>query len=99
VHRIVGTPLTTRGMESNDSSCEGICEHTEQHLYAKYGKACLNCVKSKTRCVTSPEGGKCERYGDFNISRGHTVSSPKLNDLPLSIHRILELTKSLDVID
>jgi hypothetical protein len=30
--------------------------------YAAYGKACINCVRSKTRCAPSTIGGKCERY-------------------------------------
>ena len=31
-------------------------------LQASYGTACVNCVKSKTRCAAASDGGKCERY-------------------------------------
>jgi hypothetical protein len=30
--------------------------------HAPYGKACLNCVKSKTRCAGSDSEAKCERF-------------------------------------
>ncbi|KFY07957.1 hypothetical protein V492_06681 [Pseudogymnoascus sp. VKM F-4246] len=33
----------------------------QAQVYASYGKACLYCVKSKTRCVSIPNGPKCER--------------------------------------
>ncbi|KAF8862483.1 hypothetical protein BDZ45DRAFT_616763 [Acephala macrosclerotiorum] len=44
------------------SSLEG--EHAKP--YAPYGKACLNCAKSKTRCASSTSGGKCERCHRLN---------------------------------
>ncbi|KAL5348077.1 hypothetical protein ACLOAV_006557 [Pseudogymnoascus australis] len=40
-------------------SVAGPAEQTQ--VYASYGKACLYCVKSKTRCVSIPNGPKCER--------------------------------------
>jgi hypothetical protein len=27
-----------------------------------YGKACVNCVKSKTKCAGANNEGKCDRY-------------------------------------
>lgn len=39
----------------------GSLEADQAQLYASYGKACLNCVRSKTRCASSATGGKCER--------------------------------------
>ena len=33
---------------------------------SSYGKACLQCSKSKTRCVPASSGSKCERYKLFN---------------------------------
>ncbi|KFY44153.1 hypothetical protein V495_03611 [Pseudogymnoascus sp. VKM F-4514 (FW-929)] len=39
-----------------------VAQPVEQaQVYASYGKACLYCVKSKTRCVSIPNGPKCER--------------------------------------
>ncbi|KFY10185.1 hypothetical protein V491_07780 [Pseudogymnoascus sp. VKM F-3775] len=38
---------------------EGAVEHVLAN--APYGKACLNCVRSKTRCAVLPSGPKCER--------------------------------------
>jgi hypothetical protein len=34
----------------------------ERPTHAPYGKACLNCVKSKTRCAESDSEAKCERF-------------------------------------
>ncbi|KFZ09540.1 hypothetical protein V502_08683 [Pseudogymnoascus sp. VKM F-4520 (FW-2644)] len=55
-------------MELNNSS-EGLGirshrgESVAEHVLANapYGKACLNCVRSKTRCAVLPSGPKCER--------------------------------------
>lgn len=59
-------------MELNNSSDGlGISSHrgagTVEHVLANapYGKACLNCVRSKTRCAVLPSGPKCERYVPF----------------------------------
>lgn len=40
----------------------------ERPAHAPYGKACLNCVKSKTKCAGSDGEGKCERYVKSTIS-------------------------------
>jgi len=42
-------------------------EADQTQPYAPYGKACLNCAKSKTRCTRSKVEGKCERYVLFCI--------------------------------
>lgn len=36
-------------------------DEAEKPSHAPYGKACLSCVKSKTRCVDRVDGEKCER--------------------------------------
>jgi hypothetical protein len=44
--------------------------------YAPYGKACLNCTKSKTRCAVAAVGEKCERYtlDFFSLISTHNTS-------------------------
>jgi hypothetical protein len=39
-------------------------EHKTQraHKIVPYGKACLNCVRNKTRCGGFSERHECERY-------------------------------------
>lgn len=37
-------------------------DEAEKPSHAPYGKACLNCVKSKTRCAGLVAGEKCERF-------------------------------------
>lgn len=38
------------------------------HAHASYGKACLNCVRSKTKCARSGSRDQCERYVWSNFS-------------------------------
>lgn len=37
-------------------------DEAEKLSHAPYGKACLNCVKSKTRCASRVDKEKCERF-------------------------------------
>jgi hypothetical protein len=40
---------------------------SEKPSHAPYGKACLNCVKSKTRCVGDVVAEKFERFVYFRF--------------------------------
>ncbi|TAQ89078.1 hypothetical protein B7494_g2583 [Chlorociboria aeruginascens] len=48
---------------------------------AAYGKACLNCARSKTRCAASMTGGKCERCRRLNkdCQPGPTVRKKRIS--------------------
>ncbi|KFY03620.1 hypothetical protein O988_01359 [Pseudogymnoascus sp. VKM F-3808] len=50
---------SSEGLRISSHRGEGAAEHVLAN--APYGKACLNCVKSKTRCAVLPSGPKCER--------------------------------------
>lgn len=49
-------------MDSTSQSLHAGIEADRVQQYAPYGKACLHCAKSKTRCAAASVGGKCERY-------------------------------------
>lgn len=51
---------SSEGLGVSSHRGEGVAEHVLAN--APYGKACLNCVRSKTRCAVLPSGPKCERY-------------------------------------
>ncbi|OBT70315.1 hypothetical protein VE03_00317 [Pseudogymnoascus sp. 23342-1-I1] len=50
---------SSEGLGISSHRGEGVAEHVLAN--APYGKACLNCVRSKTRCAVLPSGPKCER--------------------------------------
>lgn len=66
-------------------------ESAVEHVLANapYGKACLNCVRSKTRCAVLPSGPKCERYVPFlSSSCLYIISLPRHRTAPISILRL-----------
>jgi hypothetical protein len=65
--------------------------------HAAYGKACLSCVRSKTRCASPRGGGKCERYTIEPNLRTFTFTSWKsIIDRSNSIPRCLRLNKQCE---
>lgn len=109
---ITSTPLGSGGcsytrigsaMELNNSSeglgvsshrGEGVAEHVLAN--APYGKACLNCVRSKTRCAVLPSGPKCERYVPIiSSSCLDIVIIPRHRTVLISIPRLLLLSSRL----
>jgi hypothetical protein len=54
-----------------------ISDEAEKPSHAPYGKACMNCVKSKTRCAGGIDGEKCERFVflGFENNLGKTISN------------------------
>ncbi|OBT72654.1 hypothetical protein VF21_08578 [Pseudogymnoascus sp. 05NY08] len=50
---------SSEGLGISSRRGDGVAEHVLAN--APYGKACLNCVRSKTRCAVLPSGPKCER--------------------------------------
>ncbi|KAF2188861.1 hypothetical protein K469DRAFT_564540 [Zopfia rhizophila CBS 207.26] len=55
-------------------------------VHALYGKACLNCVRSKTRCALPSTGGKCERCLRLNkdCQPAPTVRKKRASNRPVS---------------
>ncbi|KAF4631334.1 hypothetical protein G7Y89_g6795 [Cudoniella acicularis] len=73
-------------MDSTTQPRVGSLEADQAHPYAPYGKACLNCVKSKTRCASSTVEGKCERCHRMNKScqPAPTVRKKRVSKRPTS---------------
>ncbi|KAE9373028.1 hypothetical protein N431DRAFT_544205 [Stipitochalara longipes BDJ] len=53
-------------MDSTNTPRQTGTEGERLQPYAPYGKACINCARSKTRCAVAPVGGKCERCHRLN---------------------------------
>jgi len=57
--------------------------------YAPYGKACVSCAKSKTRCAVASIGGNCERYTISSFSFVSDASKMRHSRLTaLRCHRL-----------
>lgn len=79
---------SSEGLGISSHRGEGVAEHVLAN--APYGKACLNCVRSKTRCAVLPSGPKCERYVPFiSSSCLDIIILPRHRTVPIFIPRLL----------
>lgn len=69
-----------------------ISDEAEKPSHAPYGKACMNCVKSKTRCAGGTDGEKCERF----VFSGLKIIQARLS-ATISQHAQIFLKNSVDL--